>query len=243
MSTAARKPWLSGFCSPGMDLASHRRCIEHPRADGVPCSCTQPDCPCSPFTGPVTHAAIYSVPPPAVTTMDPPGEPLMLTYPEVDPLGALTIDQAVDLYAAAASKLNEVAKGTLPGGTEGIRLLDRLRTATDEAKTVDSALVTRIYLTAEHGDQEVDGIGYVSVYRTKERKAWDVRGVVQAVIDKHMEERGGEMPNDPWDIAEWILEVLPGGDPRLTPLRNMKLKPENFHTVTPGNPSVRLPPR
>lgn len=31
--------WTSGFCSAGNDNASHSRCLDHPRADGVPCSC------------------------------------------------------------------------------------------------------------------------------------------------------------------------------------------------------------
>jgi hypothetical protein len=33
------KPWISGFCGPGNDQASHARCDEHPRADGKPCDC------------------------------------------------------------------------------------------------------------------------------------------------------------------------------------------------------------
>lgn len=36
---ARAKPWTSGFCAPGNDRASHRRCDEHPRADGKACAC------------------------------------------------------------------------------------------------------------------------------------------------------------------------------------------------------------
>lgn len=34
-----KRPWLSGFCGPGNDKDSHTRCEDHPRADGVPCTC------------------------------------------------------------------------------------------------------------------------------------------------------------------------------------------------------------
>jgi hypothetical protein len=34
-----KRAWLSGFCGPDLDEKSHKRCDEHPRADGVPCSC------------------------------------------------------------------------------------------------------------------------------------------------------------------------------------------------------------
>lgn len=34
-----KRPWLSGFCSPDLPTDSHKRCDDHPRHDGVPCSC------------------------------------------------------------------------------------------------------------------------------------------------------------------------------------------------------------
>lgn len=37
--TAKTKPWLSGHCNPSNPREIHDRCDDHPRADGVPCSC------------------------------------------------------------------------------------------------------------------------------------------------------------------------------------------------------------
>jgi putative phage-type endonuclease len=39
MATKTKAPWRSGFCADGNPDESHNRCDEHPRADGVPCSC------------------------------------------------------------------------------------------------------------------------------------------------------------------------------------------------------------
>ncbi len=158
------------------------------------------------------------------------------------PAEPLTPETAVDAFVNAAVQLNEIGIGK-PDPAEAVRALDRIRYAIDQAKYVDSGLVTYLYLRHEHGKTTYDGIGVVEVSRTRDRKAWDIRGVCQAVLDKHMEHRGGELPNDPWEIVEAILEVLPGGEPRLTPIRTLGLRPDDFHTNLPGNPVVRLPPR
>lgn len=34
-----KRTYISGFCNPSNDQASHKRCDEHPRYDGVPCTC------------------------------------------------------------------------------------------------------------------------------------------------------------------------------------------------------------
>jgi len=44
----AEKPWLSGWCNPSNPLDSHKRCADHPRRDGKPCSCMREGCPCAP---------------------------------------------------------------------------------------------------------------------------------------------------------------------------------------------------
>lgn len=154
-----------------------------------------------------------------------------------------TLEAAVDGLVTAAVQLNKVGRTKDLDPAEAVRLLDRIRYAIAQARYVDSLLVTHLYLHHEHGKTTYDDLGVVEVYRTRDRRAWDVRGVCQAVLDTRMAERGGEMPNDPWEVAEWILEVLPGGDPRLTPLRTLGLDPEAFHTSTPGNPTVKLPSR
>jgi len=121
-------------------------------------------------------------------------------------------------------------------------VLRDLRRVIEQLRTLDAGLVRHIYLTAEHGKQVIDGIGEVWVARSKDRKKWDERGVAQAVLDHRMNERGGEIPNDPWEIAEWLLDVLAVSYVRVTPLRSMGLEPDAFCETVTGKPSVTLPP-
>lgn len=152
----------------------------------------------------------------------------------------------LNLLDAASEGLNDTV--TLGGMAkldpeDTIRLLDRLRTITHRLGQVDANLVRHTYVTGEHGDLEVEGVGRVKVQRSRDRRAWDERGVAQAVIDKRMEARGGEMPNEPWEVAEWLLETFGISYCRVTPLRAMGLDPEMFCESTPGKPTVTLPPR
>lgn len=152
----------------------------------------------------------------------------------------------LDLLDAASEGLNETV--TLGGMAkldpeESIRLLAWLRIITHRLGQIDANLVRHVYVTGEHGDLEVQGVGRVKVQRSRDRRAWDERGVAQAVIDKRMEARGGVMPNEPWEVCEWLLEVMGVGYVRVTPLRAMGLNPKDFCEDTPGKPTVTLPPR
>lgn len=163
-----------------------------------------------------------------------------------DPIADLTVPQAVDLLLAAATRLSEVTHDTktLPDWQEAVRLLDKMRAAADQAGAVKDALVRHVYLTGEHGRNViVEGVGPVDITRARDRKAWDERGMIQAVIDRRMEERGGEMPNEPWEVVEWVLEVASVDYGRVTPLRALGLDPDDYCTSTPGRVGVSLPPR
>lgn len=39
MSAKTKAPWISGHCNPSNPRKIHDQCIDHPRADGVPCAC------------------------------------------------------------------------------------------------------------------------------------------------------------------------------------------------------------
>lgn len=222
--------WRSGFCPtddalPWQHDACHGGHARTPtKADPrtwVPCccSCHQP-------------APAEEEPVPAPTTPAPP--------PELD---NLTLEQAINLFTAAADRLSETTTKALMGTSwqDTIRLLSRLRAAGRTAGQVDAVLVKHIYLTGEHGDQVVDGVGRVGIGRSRERTHWDERGVARAVIDAHMADTTGEAP-DPWAVAEWLLEVYGVNYVRVTPLRGLGLEPKAFCDETPGKPTVQLPP-
>lgn len=166
----------------------------------------------------------------------------MTAAPDLD---SLTLAQTVDLLRAAADKVNEAAANAGVTGlewTEALRLLDQLREATRTTGYVDAALVKHIYLTGEHGRVEVPGLGVVDISRARDRRSWDARSLARAVIDHHMGESDGTAP-DPWDVAEWLLEVIAADRCRVTPLRAMGLEPQAFCQDTPGSIGVQLPRR
>lgn len=215
---APPKPFISGFCNPTLPRTAaydpHQKCSG--------CTCQASGCPCNPD----------AVGPPAA-------DPQAV-------LADVSLDQVVDMLAAVAEHADTAAMGagvTSLGWEDAVRLLDRLRGAGDHLRVVEAALITHVYVTGEHGKAEVAGIGQVEIHRSRDRKDWDERGVARAVIDQRMEQLAdGEFP-DPWDVAEWLLEVYGVQYCRVTALRALGLEPKAFCTDVPGKPSVTLPPR
>lgn len=159
-------------------------------------------------------------------------------------LSNLSPDDAMDLLAAALAKVLEAAAG--PTGIAGmdaeaaLRYLRRLRDCTADLGRLDNDLERHVYLIGRHGKQVLDGVGGVSVYRTDARERWDERGVAQAVVDVRMGERGGEIPDDPWEVAEWLLEVFGIGYVRKTALRSLGIPREPFYSSEVGRPKVQF---
>jgi len=232
--TAAPRLWRSGFCSTDDALPwQHAACDRtgggyrrtptkaDPR-DWVPCACA-------------CHR------PPEETTV-----------PETAPRTSeedrgLNLPIAVEMATEVARILSVAARGDAIDALsweDAVRLLDQLRDSIETLRQIDSLLVRRIYLAGPHGVNvaELDGIGRVSITRSKDRKKWDERGIARAVIDARMADTTGEAP-DPWDVAEWLLQVVSVGYARVTPLRAMGLDPDAFCDVEPGKPTVQLPPR
>lgn len=174
-------------------------------------------------------------------------EPAGAVVPTIIPLPAdgepLTLTGSITTLLGSADYLNDVAR-TIPAHTPAdlIQCLSRLRETIRVLQTVDAAIVREVYIRCEHSEQEIEGVGRVKIMRGRERRSWDGRGVVRAVIDAQMEKRGYEVPDDPWDVAEWLLEVFPTDRPRVTPLRALGIEPREFCEDSPGKPTVQLPP-
>lgn len=154
---------------------------------------------------------------------------------------------AVETLRDAADALNTAALGTVEttDWQDAIRYLADLRDATDHIGAVTAGLTRHVYLTGEHGDVDVDGVGRVKIARARDRKEWDSRGAVFAYIDARMVAREGELP-DPTDVAEWVMDVLPATAStscKVTPLRAVGLDPKAFCEDKPGKIGVTLPPR
>lgn len=153
--------------------------------------------------------------------------------------------ETVEALVAVGALLNEESMDGTPATDwqDAVRLLDRLREASDHIGFVVASLTKHVYLTGEHGDQTIEGLGRVKIARGRDRRAWDERGVARAVIDAKMEQRGFEVPDNPWDVAEWLLETMAMNYARVTSLRALGLEPKDYCTDTPGRIGVSLPPR
>lgn len=150
-----------------------------------------------------------------------------------------SVAAAVEVFVLAAEQLSIAARE--PGTAEdALRLLHRLRVGITAAQEVDASLVTHVYLHGEHGDVRLDGIPAAKVQRARDRKAWEHRGLAQAVMDAQMDKRAGEPPSDPWEPIEWLLDAAGLSYWRVTQLRALGIDPEAFCTSEPGKVSVQF---
>lgn len=174
----------------------------------------------------------------------------MTTIRAASPEGLFAL--AVTGFGLAAESVNEEALGvidTLDYDT-AIRVLHQLRQAVALIGTVDASLARHIYLTAPHGDTEIDGIGIVGVRRNQDRKEWqhddwktDVRN---AILDKHNIDGGllFDVEGTGIEAVELLTEaqdVHGATSPKVTALRKLGLDPEAYCTSVPGSISITFP--
>lgn len=167
--------------------------------------------------------------------------------------GCSTVLGEVGVLRACADSLNETAATASDSGgitalpwEDALTALSELRLAVETIQQIDAALVRHLYLTAPHGDIEVDGIGVVSVRRSNERKEWDhqdwkhdVRGAILADIgDELYDLEGNEV-----DVAGLIRkaqDVHGAQAPKVTALRALGLDPQGYCHEVPGKPTVSI---
>lgn len=170
------------------------------------------------------------------------GQPVAQPDGRYDPLAGMTLEQAVELAVAAAGAVQFTAAG---GRTEDtptlLGILQQLRHTKWLLDETDASICRHLYLTSEHGKRVVDGVGQVAVYRTRSKEKWDTQGVARAVVDARMEDRGGEVPDDPWEVAEWLLEVLGVQYVRKTALDTLGIPRDPFYDSEPGSIRVDVP--
>ena len=156
----------------------------------------------------------------------------------VDPAGAL--DDAIQVVRLALNRVNELLLHIETVEFEDAAgMLIQIRKALETVRVIDAGLVRHIG-SLRYGLAEVPGVGAFKIARGTDRKHWDSRGVIGAIIDHKMDERGGEAVEQPWDVAEWILEAAGVSYWRTTSLRAMHIDPDNYCTATRGQLSVQI---
>lgn len=154
----------------------------------------------------------------------------------------------------AAKALSEALLGSLGGEEsitwlEALTILDALRKTVTSLLQSDAGLVRYLYLTAPHGDTEVEGIGVVGIRRSNDRNAWDHDGWKHDVRAALLEEYGygdglvdvqsGEMV-DVLDLLTALQDVHGASAPKVTKLRALGLDPAAYCEEVPGKPSVTI---
>lgn len=152
-----------------------------------------------------------------------------------------TYPQILELLEPTVEQLGTLRPGDLDW-QDAIRVLARIRKVLETIRVVDADLVRHIYLTGEHGDQELEGLGRVRVVRGKERIRWESRSAVFAYLDSMMVEQGGEIP-EPAQVAEWVMEVLPANastSVKVSGLKRVGIDPRSFCEESPGALAVQF---
>lgn len=205
---------LLGFCSPGNPRDSHDRC---------PGGLQGHDCRCTCHTPQLDDAA----PTPA------PRDPA-----DLEQLDALS--DAIDNADEAARWLNTESRAakhaTFP---EAMHLLNRLQLLREAVQAAE-AYVHRAAWEArgeEYGDVLVGDLPQASVRRTAAKVRWDHDGATKAVIDKHMADTGGEVP-DPAAVARWLLDAAAVSYWRKGKLEALDIDPDEYVTSERGTPKI-----
>ena len=180
------------------------------------------------------------------------GTPLPWVVSAADASAAERLTDAIANLAAAAEQVNAAALNTLGElpWEIAVGMLATIRAIqTQHLGPIDASLVRHLYLTGEHGDTELDGIGVVSIRRSRDRKEWDhwtwqhdVRG---AVIEKKV---GGQAElfdldgnaYNLMDLFDAVQSVHGAQAPKVTALRALGLDAKTYCEDRPGKPTVEI---
>lgn len=133
-----------------------------------------------------------------------------------------------------------------------VRNLAELRQARQTLADWELVLVEFIADALGRNTLTVDGVGTVEVKRGAQRKEWDRRGLVRAVLDSRLPPSpdgevdpadaghatvDGELVTTSPDLSR-VLHVWNLGAPRTTALRDRGIDPDEFCATAPGKTSI-----
>ena len=223
------RPWLSGFCNPTHDHASHDRCPRHmprgsgPRA-GTPCAC-----PC------------HTPPEPDAANTTPDAAPPTVNDAETR-LHTDLIDEALLNLEDAIRGLNVALLGmpSLDFDTAA-EMLAREDTARAALAVIHESMTLHTWKARgdRYGDVVHPTLGTIGVRRGKNRKEWQHDALAGAVVDAHMDATGGELP-DPDTVRTWITDAAGISYWKVTALKELGIEVEDYCATLPGKPGVSI---
>lgn len=120
-------------------------------------------------------------------------------------------------------------------------MLGILRASVRRAQALDALLVTHLHEHHPWGRRLLDGIGEVRTYRRPKSVKWDAYGTAYAVVDHHLAERGGEVPDDPHEVVRWVLDAAAIDYYRVGALEAMGLDVAEYRHQEKGTRAVDVP--
>lgn len=85
----------------------------------------------------------------------------------------------------------------------------------------------------------VEGVGRVQVFRGKDRKKWDHEALTKAVVDAHLAETQGEIP-DPFTVARWITAVATPAYWKTSGLKPLGIDVDEYCESVQGSRGLRI---
>lgn len=137
---------------------------------------------------------------------------------------------------AAAGDLDTLAAG-----------LVSLTALLDDLRELARAVETDVAALMPEKRHEVPGLGVLERRKGTDRKSWDWETLLPTLIRMYVDPDGTGAIPDPVEVMdrmrELIVDVLgvtPSKGPRVTPLREMGLDPDEYCATTPGRVSVQV---
>lgn len=154
---------------------------------------------------------------------------------------------ALDAVLALRSQAGDVDDSLLnlqPDSWENAALLlHHLRLARQALATAESkveTLVAQMMRDAGVFDAtELNGIGVIQRRGGSKRKQWEHDALAKQVIDTHMTDTDGEVP-DPWVVRDWLLEAAAVGYWRVGVLKKLGIDVDDYCATEPGRPTVQI---
>jgi hypothetical protein len=125
---------------------------------------------------------------------------------------------------------------------DAARALHEIQMARKSLQASEEFLIERIhdawgqdFKTPRH----VEGVGVVRAFRGQARKAWEHESLVHDVVDAHLAQLDGEIP-DPFTTARWIREAAGFSYWKSGALKALGLDPDDYCESTRGRRTVSI---
>lgn len=164
------------------------------------------------------------------------GRPCKCTHHLVELLLAHTHGIRVSADAVLTFPLEDI------GWEDAVRVAAELKAAREAVGAAEEFLAkhaAHVWPSSWRDEQHIEGVGSCQPYRTKARVKWDHDGLVKAVVQRHVESTGGEVP-DPLEAVRWITDAAQFAYWRTRHLTELDIEADDYRSSERGNVRLRI---